>query len=370
MKKQVLAVAAMAICGTAAAQSSVTLFGVVDLTVAHGSGSVSSKTQLTNSGYTSSRVGFRGNEDLGGGLKAGFHLEAGIAPDDGQGGSTSTNNQAIAAFNPVTGANAPVRPGTQGLTFNRRSTVSLGGNWGEVRLGRDYTPMFWNQSVYDPFNTNGVGTNQVTNSSIGGPTNTRASNSVTYLWGHGFNATSSTGGAGFHAAAQYFLGENSSGAVTSQDGRGGGVRVGYNGGPVSVAATYGSTNYAAGDITVANVGGTYDFGVARAFAMYERARVATPVALTGRGYLVGVSVPVGAGELRAAFSRFRTDAAGTPETKKLALGYIHNLSKRTALYATYARVRNSGGATQALNGSVTAANGSSSGLDLGLRHSF
>ncbi|MBI2771458.1 MAG: porin [Burkholderiales bacterium] len=362
MKKSVLAMAVMAISGAAAAQSSVTLFGVVDATLARGSGSVSSKTQLTNSGYTSSRVGFRGIEDLSGGLRAGFHLEAGVTPDDGQGSGTNSNNQA-------TGAGAAVA-GRQGLTFNRRSTVSLGGGWGELRLGRDYTPQFWNQSVYDPFNTNGVGTNQVTNSNIGGATNTRASNSVTYLWGHGFNASTSTGGGGFHVAAQYFLGENNSGTATSHDGNGGGIRAGYNGGPVSVAATYASTKYASGDITMANIGGAYDFGVARAFAMYERDRVASAVALTGNGYLAGVSVPVGAGEVRAAFSRYRTDAAGTPATRKLSLGYIHNLSKRTALYATYARVRNTGGAAQALNGSVTSANGSSSGLDLGIRHAF
>lgn len=362
MNKPILAVAVMAISSAAAAQSSVTLFGVVDATLARGSGSVSSKTQLTNSGYTSSRVGFRGIEDLGSGLRAGFHLEAGVAPDDGQGSSTNTNNQA-------SGTGAAVA-GRQGLTFNRRASVSLGSSLGELRLGRDYTPQFWNQSVYDPFNTNGVGTNQVTNSNIGGPTNTRASNSITYLWGHNFNASTSTGASGFHASVQYFLGENNSGAATSKDGSGGGVRVGYNGGPVSVAGAYSSTKYAVGNITVANIGGAYDFGPVRAMAMYERDRVRSPVALTGTGYLVGASVPVGAGELRAAFSRFRTDAAGAPASKKVSLGYIHNLSKRTALYATYARVRNSGGAAQALNGSVTAANGSSSGLDLGIRHSF
>ena len=47
--------------------------------------------------------------------------------------------------------------GSQGLTFNRRSTVSLAGSWGEVRLGRDYVPYFWNTTIFDPFGTNGVG---------------------------------------------------------------------------------------------------------------------------------------------------------------------------------------------------------------------
>jgi predicted porin len=61
---------------------------------------------------------------------------------------------------------------------------------------------------------------------------------------------------------------------------------------------------------------------------------------------------------------------GTPESKKIALGYVHNLSKRTALYTTFARVKNSGGAASSLNGSVTAANGKSTGYDFGIRHSF
>eukprot|EP01036_Dinobryon_divergens_P002144 gene2144-2828_t len=143
MKKSLIALAVLAASGAAMAQSSVTLFGVVDATYAYGSGSVSNKSQLTNSGYNSSRLGFRGVEDLGGGLSASFWLEAGVNNDNGTGGVTNTNNQAATS----TGG---------GLTFNRRSTVSLNGGFGEVRLGRDYTPQFWNLTVFDPFGTNGV----------------------------------------------------------------------------------------------------------------------------------------------------------------------------------------------------------------------
>lgn len=81
-------------------------------------------------------------------------------------------------------------------------------------------------------------------------------------------------------------------------------------------------------------------------------------------------MPVGVGQILASYSRYETTAPGNPESKKLALGYVHNLSKRTALYTTWARVKNSGGAAIALNGSVTGANQSSSGLDIGVRHSF
>jgi predicted porin len=363
MKRSFIALAALALGGVASAQSSVTLFGVVDATLARGTGSVAKRTQLTNSGYTSSRIGFRGNEDLGGGLRAGFHLEAGVTNDDGRGSATNTNNQSSGGA--LAGMN-----GSQGLTFNRRSTVSAAGGWGELRLGRDYTPQFWNQSVYDPFNTNGVGTNQVATSNIGGPTNTRASNSFSYLWGHGFNASSAVGGGGFHALAQYYVGENVSGAATSDDGTGYGARVGYNGGPVSVALAVARTSYASGDISHVSLGGSYDFGPVRLMAMAERDEVDAATAVTGTGYLVGVHVPVGAGLLRAAISRYRTDAGTHPATRKLAIGYVHNMSKRTALYATVARVNNGGGASAALNGATTGANRSSTGLDIGVRHTF
>ena len=134
MKKSLLALAAIGFAGAAAAQSSVTLGGIVDAAYAHVSAGGRSASGITNSGINSSRLYFRGVEDLGGGLKAGFWLEGQLANDVGYGGSQTT-----------------------GLDFRRRSTVSLMGDFGELRLGRDYTPSFWNTTVYDPFGTNGVG---------------------------------------------------------------------------------------------------------------------------------------------------------------------------------------------------------------------
>jgi predicted porin len=85
MKKSLVALAVLAASGAAMAQSSVTLFGIVDAGYAVGNGSISDKTSLRNSGYNSSRLGFRGVEDLGGGMSASFHLEAGVNNDDGTG---------------------------------------------------------------------------------------------------------------------------------------------------------------------------------------------------------------------------------------------------------------------------------------------
>jgi predicted porin len=128
MKKSLIALAVLAASGAAMAQSSVTLFGVVDATVRYVDGGTNGNIwSLTNSGYNSSRLGFRGTEDLGGGLSASFWLEAGVNNDNGTGSATSTNNTLAGSGSSNTG--------TQGLTFNRRSTVSLAGTWGEVASG-------------------------------------------------------------------------------------------------------------------------------------------------------------------------------------------------------------------------------------------
>ena len=385
--EKVAALAILAAAGVASAQSSVTLFGVVDVNYAHGSGNgagSSDKSQLTDSGYNSSRLGFRGTEDLGGGLSASFWLEAGINPDNGTGDVTSANNQAAATA---------LGNGQQGLTFNRRSTVSLASGLGELRLGRDYSPQFWNQTVFDPFGTNGVGTTQTLNSGLGGPTAVRASNSIGYFLPGNLG--------GFYGQFQHYLGENNKhGAANEKDGTGSAVRFGWANGPVNVALATSSTKFAqtaavpavaaivgvpgvsvgapavaaipagGGDIKSTNIGGSFDFGVAQLLALATRDRVEAATQVTGKGALIGALVPMGAGQIRASYSTYKTDAAAAPKSKKFALGYVHNLSKRTALYTTFARVTNSGGAAQALNGAVTAANSKSSGYDFGIKHSF
>ena len=370
MKKSLIALAVLAAAGSAYAQSSVTLFGVVDATLAFGRGSLSNKTQLTNSGYNSSRLGFRGVEDLGGGMSASFWLELGLNNDNGTGFGTNTNNQASGGAAPAAGG--------QGLTFNRRSTVSLSSGFGEMRLGRDYTPQFWNLTIFDPFGTLGVGSTQTLNSIITGPTAVRASNSIGYFLPPNIG--------GFYGQAAYYLGENNSNNCTavgvpvgcsgafSHDGKGYGFRVGYAAGPVNVAGAFSRTQYAAGTVHQNNIGGQYDFGVAKLQAHVSRDR--NGAIGTGRGWLIGGLFPIGAGEIRAAYSRYHTDVAGPidPTTKKFALGYVHNLSKRTALYTTWARVKSSGYAAAAvsptLNGAFGTGGASSTGYDFGIRHAF
>jgi predicted porin len=343
MKKTLIALAVLTVSATSFAQSTVTLFGVVDAAYASGSGSVSNKTQLKNSGYNSSRFGVRGTEDLGGGLSASFHLEAGVNNDDGTASASNTNNQAV----------TPANAGTQGLTFNRRSTVSLTGGFGEVRLGRDYTPQFWTETAFDPFGTNGVGTNIAFNK--GGLTGVRASNSIGYL---------SPSFSGVKVWVQTYMGENASTAAKAGDGNA--VRFSYDQGPLSLAFATSSTTIAAGTKNeTSNIGGSYDLGVAKLIAQSNKTKVTGAADIDG--YVVGATAPMGAGTVR--FSLSETDKAGV-KSNLTAIGYVYGLSKRTDLYATYASVKNKGGATAALNGAATGANQSSTGYDFGVKHSF
>jgi predicted porin len=132
MKRTLLALASCTVlCGAASAQSSVTIFGVVDLNARWLDNNGVTQYSMSQDGLAPSRLGFRGVEDLGGGLKAGFWLEMPLNPDIG---------------------NAGVR-----LAFTRRSTVSLSNAWGEVRLGRDETATYYNSGHFDPFGDTGIG---------------------------------------------------------------------------------------------------------------------------------------------------------------------------------------------------------------------
>ena len=338
----------------ASTQSSVSLYGVVDTLVGIGRGSVADRVQLMNSGNLTTRLGFRGTEDLGGGLAAGFVIEGGVMTDNGLGFATNANNQP---------ATAGAAPASQGFTFNRRSTVSLMGPFGELRVGRDYVPSYSNMNLFDAMGNAGVGTSisALLGVTSRAPNGIRASNSVGYFLPSGLG--------GFYGNAMVALGENArgTGAATQDDGNYWGLRLGYAKGPLNVAASTGRMKFASGDMRPGNVGIRYDFGGVVGTFEYIDERIGSVV---GRGIQTGVEVRVGVGVARASYGNYKQRTGSEPFTAKLAVGYVHNLSKRTAVYATYARVNNRGGANYALNGSSTAANASSSGLDLGLTHSF
>lgn len=336
MKFRLTAAAAFTVlAGLAHAQSSVTLFGVVDTSLKSVSNGGVRSTQLSTDGLSNSRLGFRAEEDLGGGMKAGAWLEAALNPDTG-----SIN--------------------ASGKFWHRRSTVSLSNSWGELRLGRDLNPSFWNLSIFDPFGTCGVGSgfNLATNLGSGAATLLRTDNAVAYL------LPSNLGGFYGH----FMLAPDEGVAGTRYKGG----RLGYQSGPFNVAAAYATTATAtADDFKLMNVGVSYDLKAVKLFALNNTAKYGAKKQVN---WEIGLTAPVGGtGLVRASYQRADASGAGTDanDARQIAIGYVHNLSIRTALYATASHVRNSGAAAYAVGTPPAGVAGSTSrGYELGVRHTF
>ncbi len=343
MKKQLalIALAAAAAASAHAQTSSVTLFGILDASlrqVKNGSDSVSS---LASGGINSSRLGVRGVEDLGGGLRAGFWLEHGVNVDTG----TQTDSTRF---------------------WNRRSTVSLIGGFGEIRLGRDFAPSYSGWADFDTFGDNGVAAGGKFSDRIGTAvdTLTRSDNQVSYI-------LPALGGV--YGQLSVAAGEGTPGRKMTAG------RVGYAAGPLNVSAAFGRTEVApvAGEDQhqVVSLGASYDFGVARVLAYWRQNEFGSAKVTVTQ---IGATVPLGSGSFRASFTRANGDGrtpAGTlisdNDADQVALGYVYTLSKRTSVYATYARVANDGRATYAVGTPPTlAAGATSTGTEFGLRHSF
>ena len=365
MKKSLIALAALAATG-AFAQSSVTLYGVVDLGVSHGAGKgtgSTSITQMTSGNIASSRLGVKGTEDLGGGLSAKFVFEGDVKPNSGIGATSGA-----ASVNSSTN-NLSSTSTTGGFSFNRQAVVGVAGGFGEVRLGRDYTPTFYVDATYDPFGVNGVGTNAIFGNALGSSVNhLRASNSVSYFLPGNLG--------GFSGQVMYaYNNVATTGAATQDDGKYTGGNVGYANGPLSVHLATGKfTLSTAGDVKTNSFGAAYDLGVVKLSTEYSTDKKGA-LALNNKatGTLFGLTAPLGKGALRASIvSRKVTQDGQTAENKlnQASIGYVYNLSPRTAVYGTFSSLSNKGLSAVGANGAVTAAGQNASGYDLGIKHSF
>lgn len=308
MKKSLLALAVLgAFAGAASAQSSVTLYGKLDLGFAKAAGSADKQV----ADGSRSRVGFRGVEDLGGGLKAMFQFEHRFNPDDG----TVTN----AAF------------------WHGISTVGLGGSFGTVNLGRQYTAAFsLATDVIDPFGgytVAGLRDESLTKSVA----RLRTDNSVRYDGAFG----------GLKVAAD--IAETPAGGVDRPYS----VAAQYAAGPFMVAASY--DNPTGANDNLATLGGSYTFGPAKVSLGIGRGDNDSNVRV--KQALAGVTVSVGAaGQVLAGYAQ---EEVGTADaTKKVSLGYRHNLSKRTQLYTDVTRI----------NDAIK--NTDKTGYDFGVIHTF
>ncbi len=352
MKKSLLALAVLgAYVGAASAQSSVTLYGTIDLSAKYVKNDGSKRRySLSQDGINSSQLGFRGVEDLGGGLKASFVLLAGVNADSG-----TTNTK----------------------FFNRRSTVSLSGGFGELRLGRDYTPTFWNDTIFDAFGTNGLGDSSHV-LQLATATFVRADNAIQYflpamggLYGQVMAAAGEGGAVGSTT--------NPSG---NNPGRYVGGRIGFAAGPFDIAAAYAQQKFNGAQANIAgtrddqktwNIGGSYDLGVAKILGYFDRDTVAGYK--ENRFSLSGV-VPLGQGEIHAGYDRSKLTGNGAGnKVDQWKLGYVYNLSKRTAVYTNFSRLSNGDGSRLSVAGgtAITAAptfGGKSTGAEFGVRHFF
>ena len=349
MKKLPLAFAMLAaFAGSAAAQSNVTIYGLIDGGVEHQSGGAAgSVTKVTSGVQNASRIGFKGTEDLGGGLSALFTLENGFALDTGamlQGGAL----------------------------FGRQAFVGLKGGFGTVTLGRQYTPIFTSLcGVIDPFAC-GLAGNAANLMSQGGTAATgggpRTNNAIKYA---------APVISGVMAEVTYGLGETA-GDTAALRTLGG--QVGYAAGPLVVRLAHNNVNNATATLRskVTTLGAKYDFGMAAvhfAYAINKNAVAGnTSVAQADtRDTMIGLSAPFAKGTVLASYIRKSDQTVAGNDANQFALGYTYALSKRTNLYTSFARIDN----TVANNavGFYTAGNATDAGsgdrsFNVGVRHTF
>jgi predicted porin len=324
MKKSLLALAVLgAFAGAASAQSSVTLYGKVDL----GVGKPANSTDKQIMDAHGSRLGVRGVEDLGGGLRAMFGFEHRFSPDTGVSNGTSTG---------VVTAPATSAPNGSGVFWQGYSTVGLGGAFGTVNLGRQYTAAFsLAQNSFDPFGGDTVG--GLRGASLTGTVaRIRTQNSLRYDGSFG----------GLKVAAD--IAELEAGGVDRPYS----VAVQYAAGPLLAAVGYDNPTGANDNLLTAGLG--YTFGPARLTVGVGSGETNANAKI--KQAVVGASVNVGAGRVLVGYAQQKLGTAAV--TKKASVGYRYDLSKRTQIYTDFSRVN------------TTASGKEKNAYDFGVQHNF
>lgn len=325
MKKSLIALAVLAASGAAMAQSSVTLYGIADVWVGSTKSGVNAKsvTQMGSGGFNGSRYGFKGSEDLGGGLKAVFKLEQGFDISTG-------------------GAN----PGA----FNRQAFVGLEGGFGSLTLGNVWSAM---DDVIGAgngaFDTGAFSPLYSMSGSVHNTYQDRPRNAIKY---------SSPSFGGLTAAVVYGLDENAAVKKDIVD-----FNVAYGAGPVGVSLAYQVQNDTVGttNTELMLLNGSYDLGVAKLLATYGQVKTG---AAKSRDYQFGVDVPLSSAlSLSGSFAQTKDNAAlGDGKRTGYGIAAKYSLSKRTF---TYAGLRN----VDAKNRAGTKI-GRDSVYAVGVQHSF
>ncbi|UOB06250.1 porin [[Acidovorax] ebreus] len=330
-----LLLATLALLGTSAvfAQSSVTLYGRVNTSVERQKVGGTSNTVMQNN---SSRFGFKGTEDLGGGLKAGFQLESGFNSDTGTG----------------SGWTHP----TTGMTFARQSEVNLSGGFGMIRLGNFFPESYYATVDYVSMHNHDTGT---------------SSDALYYdpVWFGGLSTTNKIGYrtpsfGGLTVDASVSLHEKNA-AIPQKNGYD--LAANYNIGALNLGAGYSQVD----SNRQLGLRALYTFGQFVVGGYYQRNKDDNQLLATGAGnrnnFRLAGAYMMGASEFHVNVGRAGkwSDIADSSATQ-WTLGYNYNFSKRTKVYAFYTKVDNKAGATY-----MTGAAGQDfSSLALGVRHNF
>ena len=349
MKKSLIAIAALAAAGAAAAQSSVTMYGQVntgyeysktDITIG-GVKTTTKKTGFQNDQVKSSRLGFKGEEALGNGLSATFALEMGFNAADG--------NFADSAF-------------------NRKATVGLKGAFGEVRIGKDSTPMNEFDGSFKAIDRTTTLAEQVAGRDAsweGRPTGLFYNGSFS-----GFDVAAAIGNSSTRV-------KTNGGTTMKEDTATYGLGMGYNGGAwaVGAAVQLDTEKTLNDDVKTTNygVGASYDFNVAKVYGQYKGGQYKNKASIVADKYsydqfAVGVSAPFGATTLSAEYAYNKAkDTAGAVSTKYkgnvFAVQAEYAFSKRTSLVARAGQVAN-------WKNKTTNDKSSTQEYTVGLRHKF
>ena len=362
MKKSLIAIAALAAAGAAAAQSSVTMYGQVNTGYEHSKtditiGGVKTTTKTTgfqNDRVKTSRLGFKGEEALGNGLSATFALEMGFDAANGEFKTTED------------------KEGNKIATFNRKATVGLKGAFGEVRIGKDSTPMNEFDGSFKAIDRTTTLAKQVAGRDAsweGRPTGLFYNGSFS-----GVNVSAAIGNDSERV--------KTAGVTTDkQDTAVYGLGLGYNGGAWAVGAAFqyetlkkeGTFGTADSKVTNYGVGASYDFNVAKVYGQYKGGQYKNKASTVADKYsydqfAVGVSAPFGATTLSAEYAYNKAkDTAGAVSTKYkgnvFAVQAEYAFSKRTSLVARAGQVAN-------WKNKTTNDKSSTQEYTVGLRHKF
>lgn len=378
MKRTLVALAALAVTG-AFAQSSVSIDGIVDAGIQSINYKGNTVNDIGGNGSSTSQINFRGSEDLGGGLKAEFRVETDLSmvSNAANAGTAST----ITPTAPATATNS-----TGGTFANGELRAGLAGGFGRIDFGAVNFNSLDTYAVGQPYGTAiGGGFRGVYVTDTSAVSAVRADNAMKYKSPSfsGFDFTLYNVRKNTNSTQGNF--STTLGAYDHQ----GVIEVGlnYNNGPLKVSYSQNMQDYvgvqATGgaavvantiDSTVRTLGGNYDFGAIKLYALTQRVstsstsidRAFTSLAL---GYTMGAHVISGLYG-QGSDSGTATPAAARGQTTKMAsLGYDYNLSKRSAVYARYERISDDGGmlaAVTTLDGSDTVRTRAA----IGLRHAF